>query len=56
MIDWPTRWRDDLAERIAILEAEGIPGAEAKARAMVDRCRRREEQPQEEMFVEDRKK
>ena len=41
---WNLRWRDDLAERFAFLEAEGIPDAEAKARAMVDRCRRREEQ------------
>ncbi len=52
MTDYPTRWRDDLAERIAILEAEAVPDAEAKARAMVDRCRQREEQPQEEMFGE----
>ncbi len=50
MTDWPTRWRDDLAERVSILESEGVPDAVAKAMADVERCRQREERRQEEMW------
>ncbi len=50
ILDPATRWRDDLAERVAILESEGVPDASAKAMADVERVRRREEQRQEEMW------
>ncbi len=50
MIDWPARWRDDLAERVSIMESEGVPDSIAKAMADVERCRQREERRQEEMW------
>lgn len=35
--DWPRRWADELAERAAIMTAEGVLDADAKAEACVRR-------------------
>ncbi len=50
--DWATRWRDDAVERAAIMEAEGVPDAQEKARLDTQRCREREMQPQGALFGE----
>ncbi len=49
---WQARWLDDLAERLSIMESEGVPDAEAKSRIDTERVRRREEKKQQEMWGE----
>ncbi len=46
IFDAEIRWRDDLAERISIMESEGVPDATVKAMADIQRCREREENRQ----------